>query len=276
MSSQDNVYTHGHHESVLLSHKWRTVENSAKYLVPFLKDGSLLLDAGCGPGNISAGLAELIPNGKVIGIDFSTDIIEQAQQGYPTLKYENLEFEQGDIYNLKFADDSFDVIHMHQVLQHLKNPVSALIELRRVLKPGGILACRDADYGAFTWCPELPQLERWRALYRDITQRNQAESNGGRFLKTWTMEADLDLIEIGCSTWVFSNDRDRQWWGNMWSKRVIQSDFADQAIAYGFSDQQELEEISSAFLEWANDPTGFYAVPHTEVIATKRLLDGIK
>src|ERR1035437_10310828 len=156
MSSQDNVYTHGHHESVLLSHKWRTVENSAKYLVPFLKDGSLLLDAGCGPGNISAGLAELIPNGKVIGIDFSTDIIEQAQQGYPTLKYENLEFEQGDIYNLKFADNSFDVIHMHQVLQHLKNPVSALSELRRHPKPGGILACRDADYGAFTWYPELP------------------------------------------------------------------------------------------------------------------------
>ena len=270
MSNQNNVYTHGHHESVLRSHKWRTVENSAQFLVPFLKDGSLLLDAGCGPGNISAGLAELIPNGKVVGIDFSTDIIEQAQQEYATPKYGNLEFKQGDIYNLNFEDDSFDIVYIHQVLQHLQHPVSALIELRRVLKPGGILACRDADYGSFTWYPELPQLARWRALYRDITQRNQAESNGGRFLKTWTIDAGLDPIEIGCSTWVFSNDHDREWWGSMWSKRVIESDFGSQAIAYGFSDEQELEEISNAFLEWANDPTGFWAVPNIEVIATKR------
>lgn len=270
MNNQDNVYTHGHHESVLVSHKWRTVENSAKYLVPFLKDGSMALDAGCGPGNISAGLAELIPHGKVIGIDFSSDIIEQAQQNYPTLKYGNLEFEQGDIYNLRFEDESFDVIHLHQVLQHLMDPVLALIELRRVLKPGGILACRDADYGAFTWYPELPPLDRWHELYRAITQRNRAECNGGRFLKTWTMEAGLEPIDIGCSTWVFAKDGDRDFWGNMWSKRVIQSDFADQAISYGFSNPQELEEISRAFLEWAQDPRGFYAVPHTEVIATKR------
>lgn len=65
VNNHDNVYTHGHHESVLASHKWRTVENSAKYLVPFLKDGSMALDAGCGPGNISVGLAELIPHGKL-------------------------------------------------------------------------------------------------------------------------------------------------------------------------------------------------------------------
>lgn len=266
---QNDIYTHGHHASVLVSHKWRTVENSSKYLVKYLRDGSLLLDAGCGPGNISAGLAQLIPNGKVIGIDFATEIIEKAQNEFPPSQYRNLDFEQGDIYNLKFADNSFDVIHLHQVLQHLKYPKSALVELRRILKPNGILACRDADYGAFTWYPELPQLERWREIYRAITQRNQAESNGGRFLKAWIIESELQPIEIGCSTWVFENDQEREWWGNMWSKRVIEGNFAEQAVEYKISDKDELKDISNAFIKWTKDPKGFYMVPHTEVIATK-------
>ena len=269
MSNDKNVYTHGHHESVLRSHKWRTVENSARFLLPHLRDGALLLDAGCGPGNITAQLAGMIPNGKVVGIDSSLEIIDQAKGEYPTQRVENLAFQQGDIYKLKFENDSFDVIYMHQVLQHLSDPVKALAELRRVLKPGGILASREADNGAFTWYPELPKLDRWRELYRDVTQQNSAESNGGRFLKAWVLQAGLEIVEIQCSTWVFSNERDRNWWGELWSKRVSQSDFAKQSVAYGFSNQQELEEISQEFLEWAQDPMGLWTIPNMEVIATK-------
>ncbi len=269
MSNDKNVYTHGHHESVLRSHKWRTVENSAKFLLPYLKDGARLLDAGCGPGNITAELAELIPHGKVVGIDSSAEIIEQARRDYPPVRVENLEFQQGDIYKLKFENDSFDVIYMHQVLQHLSNPVAALAELRRVLKPGGMLASREADNGAFTWYPELPKLDRWRELYRDVTQQNSAESNGGRYLKAWVLQAGLKIVEIECATWVFSSEKDRNWWGQLWAKRVSESDFAKQSIAYGFSNQQELEEISQVFLEWAQDPMGLWTIPNMEVIATK-------
>jgi hypothetical protein len=52
------TYTHGHHESVLRSHAWRTVENSAAYLVPHLRPGLSLLDVGSGPGTITVDLAE--------------------------------------------------------------------------------------------------------------------------------------------------------------------------------------------------------------------------
>ena len=50
-------YTHGHHESVLRSHRWRTAENSAAYLLPHLGPARTLLDVGCGPGTITADLA---------------------------------------------------------------------------------------------------------------------------------------------------------------------------------------------------------------------------
>jgi len=269
MKNQENVYTHGHHESVLQSHKWRTVENSAKFLVKHLQRNSILLDAGCGPGNITAEISELIPDGKVVGVDYSTEIINQARRDYPDSEYENLEFKPADIYQLDFADDTFDVVYMHQVLQHLRDPVSALVELRRVLKPGGILASREADNGAFTWYPELPALDRWRELYRDVTQRNHAESNGGRFLKAWVLQAGFHLQEIGCDTWVFSDESDRTWWGNLWSRRVKESDFAKQALDYGFSNPRELEDLSAAFLDWSKDPTGLWTIPNMQIIATK-------
>ena len=59
MPTESDVYLHGHHDSVLRSHRWRTAENSAGYLIPHLAAGAEILDIGCGPGTITAGLAEL-------------------------------------------------------------------------------------------------------------------------------------------------------------------------------------------------------------------------
>src|SRR5204862_1009093 len=58
------TYTHGHHESVLRSHKWRTVENSAAYLAPSLKSGTSVLDLGCGPGTITADIGRRVAPGR--------------------------------------------------------------------------------------------------------------------------------------------------------------------------------------------------------------------
>src|SRR5437870_171549 len=61
------AYTHGHHESVLRSHKWRTVDNSAAYLAPRLTSGSSVLDLGCGPGTITADIGRRVAPGRVLG-----------------------------------------------------------------------------------------------------------------------------------------------------------------------------------------------------------------
>ena len=72
------TYTHGHHESVLRSHRWRTVENSAAYLIPHLRPGLSLLDVGCGPGTITADFAGRLAPGRVCGIDPSADVVAAA------------------------------------------------------------------------------------------------------------------------------------------------------------------------------------------------------
>src|SRR5579859_1073947 len=172
MGGMPEVYTHGHHESVLRSHKWRTAENSAAYLLPHLAPDAEVLDVGCGPGTITADLAARVPRGHVTGIDAAQEIIEQARGAVGDRA--NLDFATGDVYALDYPDGSFDVVHAHQVLQHLGDPVRALLEMRRVTRPGGLIAARDVDYGAMSWYPDSPVLDEWLRLYLAV-----ARGNGG-------------------------------------------------------------------------------------------------
>ncbi|MGH3732126.1 MAG: methyltransferase domain-containing protein [Acidimicrobiales bacterium] len=261
-------YTHGHHESVLRSHRWRTAENSASFLLPHLRRTMAVLDIGCGPGNITAGLARKVDQGSVIGVDISDAVIELAaaeQFG----KAANLSFQVGDAYQLDFPDARFDVVYAHQVLQHLARPVVALQEFRRILKPGGLLAVRDADFGAFVWYPADPVLDRWMALYHELTARNGAEADAGRNLKAWTRAAGFNSVVETSSNWTFHSDEERAWWGGLWADRVRESDFASQGLEYGLTDQQELATIAEAFARWSEDPDGVFLAVNGEVLARR-------
>src|SRR5256886_2636110 len=156
MPSSSDTYLHGHHDSVLRSHRWRTAENSAGYLLPRLAPDARVLDVGCGPGTITADLAARVPGGDVTGIDAAADVLAQARQEAERRGLDNVRFDTGDVYHLDFADGTFDVVHAHQVLQHLTDPGAALREMRRGCRPGGLVAARDGDYGGFFLVPAGP------------------------------------------------------------------------------------------------------------------------
>src|SRR6478752_6406761 len=158
MPKETAVYTHGHHESVLRSHRWRTAANSAAYLIAELRPGQTVLDVGCGPGTITADIAALVAPGRVTAVDTSTGVLDRAAEAAAERGVDNVGFTTADVHCLDFPDDSFDVVHAHQVLQHVGDPVQALREMRRVCRPGGVVAARDSDYGAFTWYPASPVL----------------------------------------------------------------------------------------------------------------------
>ena len=261
------TYTHGHHESVLRSHTWRTAENSAGYLLPHLRAGQSLLDVGCGPGTITADLALLVAPGEVVGIDASADVVAQAAAGAAGLGLDNLRFEVGDLFALDYADGSFDVIHLHQVLQHLADPVDALVALRRVLRGDGILAARDSDYRAFTWAPEDPMLDRWLELYLAVTARNGHDARIGPKLMGVALSAGFSEVEVSSSTWTYADPEARAWWGGLWADRVRFSRFGEQAVAYGLSSADELEAIATAFLRWAEAPDAVFVIPCVEILA---------
>lgn len=261
----DDTYTHGHHPSVLRSHTWRTAENSAPHLLAHLRPGLSILDVGCGPGTITADLAERVAPGEVVGIDRGTDVIALASEQHASVP--GLTFAVGDVYALDAEDGACDVVHAHQVLQHLSDPVAALAEMRRVCRPGGVVAARDSDYGAFTWAPADPVLDRWLAAYREVARGNDAEPDAGRHLKGWTLAAGFSSVTASASVWCFTDESDRAWWGGLWADRVVESELARQLLDRGLADADDLRAFASAFRRWAEAPDGWFIVPHGEVLA---------
>lgn len=258
------VYTHGHHESVLRSHRWRTAENSAGYLLPHLKSGLRVLDVGCGPGTITADLATRITPGRVTALEVTAEALELARAEARRRDLKNLDFSVGDVHALTFPDATFDVVHAHQVLQHVGDPVAALREMRRVTKPGGVVAVRDSDYAAFTWYPPRPELAEWLALYQRVARGNGGEPDAGRRLKAWARAAGFTDVTATSSTWCFADDDDRAWWGGMWADRILKSAMADQARAV--AGQAALDRISAGWRAWAEDPDGWFSLLHGELI----------
>jgi SAM-dependent methyltransferase len=263
-----DVYTHGHHDSVLRSHRWRTAENSAAYLLPHLRPGMRLLDVGCGPGTLTVDLARHVAPGQVVGVDMATDVVEQAQAHARAVGAEaaNVSFVVGDFRDLPAARAGFDVVHAHQVLQHLRDPVGALAAMARLLRPGGTLAVRDWDCMATIWAPTSPGLDRWIEAYRAVTRRNGAEANAGRNLLGWSQAAGLGEATYSTSTWTWSTPEERAWWADVWAERTVASSFAEQAVRYGVASADELATIADAWRAWATAPDGVFVAVHGELL----------
>lgn len=261
-----DTYTHGHHPTVLANHSWRTAENSVRYLLPHLEAGDRLLDIGCGPGTITLDLADLVSPGEVIGIDNVESVVAVAEANRIDRGVGNASFRVADVYALDFEDDSFDVVQAHQVLQHLSDPVAALAEMRRVCRPGGLVAVRESDYAGFLWAPLDPVLDHWLDVYHRVARSNQAEPDAGRHLLGWAQEAGFTDITCSASAWCFATETDRAWWGGTWAQRMTASSFAGQAVERGLATEDDLIEMAGAWERWAAAPDGWFAVLHGEIL----------
>jgi SAM-dependent methyltransferase len=244
------TYTHGHQEPVLRSHRWRTAENSCAYLLPHLRPDLTLLDVGCGPGSITADLAGRVA--RVVGLDSSPEAIAAARADHP-----GVDFRVGDLFDV---DEEFDVVHAHQVLQHLQHPVRAL---RQLFSIGRLVAVRDSDYPGFRWYPDDERLDRWLATYLAVTRRNGASADAGRRLLAWAHEIGVHDATYSTSTWTFAAPEDRRWWGDLWAARTEGTAFAEQAVAYGVATPAEMAE---GWRAWAAHPDGVFVVVHGELL----------
>jgi SAM-dependent methyltransferase len=251
---------------VLRSHRWRTAENSAGYLLPRLAPDHRLLDIGVGPGTITVDLAVRLTEGSVVGIDNAPAAVEAARQLADQRNVANLTLAQGDVYALDFDDRSFDVVHAHQVLQHLGDPVAALREMGRVCTREGVVAARDADYAAMTWFPESPALSRWLDLYRSVARLNGGEPDAGRRLKSWALAAGFSGVTATASVWCFTSPEDLVWWSDTWAERLVKSDFGQQSVAHGLSVAKELQGLADGWRAWARREGAWFTVLHGEVL----------
>lgn len=258
------TYTHGHHESVLRSHRWRTAENSAGYLLPHLHDGQRLLDVGAGPGTITLDLAARVA--RVTATEIGEPELDLSRSLARERGVATVDFTVQDVHALDLPDGTYDVTHAHQVLQHVTDPVLALREMARVTRPGGLVAARDSDYAAFTWWPRLPELDEWLALYRAAARANGGEPDAGRRLLSWAHAAGLEHVTATSSTWTFATAADRAWWAGMWADRVTGSALARQLLTDGRATTDDLARIADGWRRWAADDDAWFSVLHGEVL----------
>ncbi len=136
-------YTMGYDEAFQRFIQSRKAGRCAAYLLPHLEPGMDLLDLGCGPGSISMGLARAIAPGRLAGVDMEESQIGIARQEARKEGVENADFSIGDATRLGFPDGSFDVVHCHALAEHVPDTGALLGEIRRVLRPGGLVGIRD-------------------------------------------------------------------------------------------------------------------------------------
>jgi SAM-dependent methyltransferase len=304
MSAGPRPNSHGERDAVLRSHRWRTAEYSAGYLLPYLRPGMSLLDVGCGPGAVTRDLALRLAPGRVVGIDPLEEVVEAARVslGPPPLVVgadgegrHSLGAEPGGNVDAAFAfgagagrppapdpprfdvadvvgyaeahpEARFDVVHAHQVLQHVADPIGTLRAMAALTTPGGLVAVRDCDYEAMTWYPALPELDAWRDLTRAAARANGGEPDAGRRLLSWARAAGLTDVTTTASTWCFATDEDRAWWGGTLADRITESTLARQLVGSGLATDDDLRRIGSAWRRWVDDPDALFVVLFTEIV----------
>ena len=259
-------YTHGHDVPVLQAHGLRTAENSAAYLLDRLHPGLSLLDVGCGPGSVTLDLADQVAPGRVVGLDQAETALHAAQERAASRPDTAVEFVAGSVYELPYADGSFDVVHAHQVLQHLTDPVAALREMARVAGPDGIVAAREVDYATMTWWPVSPGIALWLDVYRAMARRNGAEPDAGRQMLSWAQAAGLTDVAVTTSSWTFATPEARTWWADSWITRIGTVTFREQIVAAGMG-EHDLDLMRAAWATWRDAPDGYFSMLHTEILA---------
>ncbi|CCE72440.1 Piso0_000008 [Millerozyma farinosa CBS 7064] len=261
--SDNSYYSKGFQKEVSDSHSWRNVENSLGFMLDYIKESSNILDVGCGPGTITVDLASHVPKGHVTGIDTYEDLILQGQQKASDSKQENVFFRVASATSLPFEDNSFDVVVAHQVLLHLADPEAAFREMRRVVKPDGVVCCKDAELDSLFVFPMAlePPIKYY---FLNKATGAHTSTKGGRKNKSIALACGfaVENTKLSCSTWCFSSDHERMWFSDMHKKRM-------SCISSSGGDDFSKTEIMDTWDQWAKNPNALLVLCHIEIICRK-------
>ncbi|HVC33759.1 MAG TPA: methyltransferase domain-containing protein [Chloroflexota bacterium] len=253
-------YIHGYSDEFQRLHGQRTAALEAGFFLPYLRAGMDLVDCGCGPGSITLDLATLVAPGSVVGIDVAQRQLDYAralaaQRGVP-----NVRFEPGDVYAMPFPDASFDAAFAHNLLQHVRDPLRALRETRRVLKPGGVVGIQDDDWGAYLWEPATPLLRRGLELFLKVAEANGAGFFYARHQKRRLREAGFVRVE-GYAMARSNGTPERLGLFVEAAVRQFQDPaFVATVLEHGWADQETLDALPATIRAWARDPDAYRAI----------------
>ena len=269
MTEQSSTYTMGYSDEFRQLLDRRSMETHAAHLVPYLKSGLRVLDFGCGPGTISVGLARAVDPGEVHGVDMEESQIELARAAAEAGGHKNAKFHVGDVTSLPFGDNSFDVAHCHAVLMHVPDTSAALAEVKRVLRPGGIIASRETVVASCFAEPTTDTLRSGWTVFGNLIAANGGHPQMGRELKNYLVEAGFIDVQASASFDVFSTPDDVAFLHGFIIDWFFSPAVIAAATAYGLATHEQFEQWRAALEQWRGHAGALGAIAFGEAIATK-------
>ncbi len=253
------AYFHGYeawHRDFLVQ---RTAEQYAGFLLPYLQGGMSVLDCGCGPGSITLGLAEAVLPGSVVGVDVGPQHLEVARALATERSVTNVRFELADVTNLPFPNATFEAAYANTLLLHMRDPVSALKEIRRVLKHGGLLGVSDPDWATVLWEPSTPLLEELVTLVRRVFSERGSPYHARR-QRTLLLQAGFGRTAGYAFTEYFGAPEATRFWAEVVQGQLREPSFIELVTSRGWTDHATLEAITEGLRAWGKHPDAFYAI----------------
>ncbi|MCI0538925.1 MAG: methyltransferase domain-containing protein [Verrucomicrobiales bacterium] len=241
---------------------FRTAQSHAAFVLPKLRPGLRLLDCGCGPGSITLGLARLVSPAEVVGLDRENSQVEKARKDATNQGVSNVRFEVGSVYELPFAEGSFDVVFAHAVFEHLREPLSALSEIRRILASEGLVALRSPDWGGFLVSPMTPQLDAALDYYQSLQTESGGDVHVGRKFKALLREVGFRDSEFSAS---YECYRSLESIGEYLAQRIESS----SETAATPNDKQRIESFATALRDWYRCEDAVFAQSWCEILGRK-------
>ncbi len=252
-------YIHDYGAEFTRLHGGRTAEHDAAFFLPYVRPGMCLLDCGCGPGSITVGLAHAVAPARVIAIDIAESQLATARTHAAALGVANIDFQHGSIYELPLGAASVDAVFAHNLIEHLHTPAAALAEVRRVLRPGGVVGIRDDDWSAYLLEPTSPLRRLGIALMLRV-----AEHNGGNFQAARhhvRLLREAGFMDVAGFASAGGNGTAEA--GSVAAGALIRQmqvpDFVAIVLEQGWADQPTLDAIADDFRAWAESPDAFLA-----------------
>lgn len=231
------------------------------FFLPHLQKGFSVLDCGCGVGSITLDIAELVSPGRVIGIDMDEEQLKIARANAEKRGLTNISFEQGNVYRLRFDSSSFDAALAHTLLYHLNDPLNALKELRRVLKPGGIVAISDDDLSTIRFSPDHPLPRKMIDMMNKVIVFNGGSPYYSPNLRGLLLQAGFARTEgFAVAAEHYGRLDETRRMAYVMSQQLSDPVLLNLVTSQGWATPQEINEMVTWIQEWGERPDAFMAI----------------
>jgi ubiquinone/menaquinone biosynthesis C-methylase UbiE len=236
------------------------------FFVPHLRTGMRLLEGGCSSGSMALELAGIVDPGEVVGIDLDAERLEYARAAATHQNLSNVRFERANVLSLPFENDSFDAAFLSSVCEHLENPLAALRELCRVVKPGGVVGVRDHEPSGMLVTPHDPLFDEMLALVLRYRTHEGSDFQIARKLRGMLRGAGLQRVTGTGTAEVHGSTDGTRRFGEAMLERLSTAPWVSGSMALGWIDQARFGQIKEAWRAWSHHPDAFVLLPECEAV----------